>query len=98
MAYINTGYQRMTDLLINTTTNGVVTTTSLSLEQGFTQNGVVYLSVLDSDIQTMALSNYQQRVTDFSAYVQANFQTQYPGLFVITTGSYVQNTTACPLP
>jgi len=98
MAYINTGYQRATELTIRVKDNGtVVTTATLPLMSAFTQSGVTYPAVNSTQIAQMSLTDYNARVTAYAAYVTANYQSQYPGLSVSSTGARVQNLTSCPI-
>lgn len=98
MAYKNTGYQRATTLTVRIYENDVLTSSNvLPLMSAFTQSGVTYPAITSEDVQKMPLVDYQLRVSAYAAYVEANYQSQYPGLAVSVTGSRVVNTTACPL-
>lgn len=98
MAYINTGYQRATTLTISVLLNGDVQSTDVfPLMQSFTYNSVTYPTVTAVQIQQMSTTDYNARVAAYAAYVQANYQSQYPGLTVTAAGSRVQNLSACPI-
>jgi hypothetical protein len=97
--YKNNGYQRFTTLTIQTSTNGSVSATDvLPFMSSFTYSGTTYPDITTNDIQSMSLNDYNARAAAYASYVQANYQSQYPGLTVSATGSRVQNLTACPLP
>ena len=99
MAYKNKGYQRATTLTIKVYNDGELQSTNvLPLMSAFTQNGVPFATVDATQIAQMSTADYNTRVAAYAAYVQANYQSQYPGLTVSSTSSRVYNTTACPLP
>lgn len=99
MAYVNTGYQRATTLTIAALLNGVQQSSNeFPLMESFTQNSVTYPAVTSTQIAQMSTVDYNARVTAYAAYVEANYQAQYPGLSVTTAGARVENLTACPLP
>ena len=99
MSYTNTGYQRATTLTVVVKEDQLVISTNiLPLMSAFTQGGTSYPAVNSTQIAQMTTSEYTARVTAYAAYVQENYQSQYPGLVVLTTGSRVLNTTACPIP
>ena len=98
MAYINTGYQRATTLTIDVNLNGVQQSVNVfPFMESFTYNGVTYPAVISTQIQQMSTADYTNRATDYAAYVQANYQSQYPGLIVSASGSRVLNITSCPI-
>ena len=98
MRYTNSGYQRATKLTISVELNGVVQSTNIfPLLESFTYNSVTYPAVTTTQIQQMTNDDYTNRVTAYAAYVQANNQSQYPGLVVTSAGSRVYNDSACPI-
>ena len=64
----------------------------------FTQGGIAYPAVVADDIAKLSNVDYTARVTAYAAYVQANYQSQYPGLAVTADGARVYDVTSCPLP
>lgn len=99
MAYVNTGYQRATTLTIAVLLNGVEQSANVfPLMESFTQNSVTYPAVTSTQIAQMSTADYNARVSAYAAYVEANYQAQYPGLSVTTEGARIQNLNACPLP
>lgn len=99
MGYINTGYQRATTLTIITKVNGVQTASNvLPFMEQFVYNGTTYPAVDETQIAQMEQTTYDARVNAYAAYVQANYQNQYPGLTVTSAGSHPYNATVCPLP
>ena len=98
MAYINTGYQRATTLTISVLLNGDAQSTDVfPLMESFTYNSVTYPAVTTVQVQQMSTNEYNARVAAYAAYVQANYQSQYPGLTVTSAGSRVQNLGVCPI-
>jgi hypothetical protein len=98
MAYKNNGYQRATALTISVLMNGVVISSNqFPFMESFTHNAVTYTSVSPIEIQQMSTETYTARAIAYAAYVQANYQSQYPGLTVSDTGSRVYNDVACPI-
>jgi len=99
MATRNTGYQRATLLtIIVVRGSAVISTNDFHLGENFTYNGTAYPALTDAEIALMSLTDYNARATAYAAYVQQNYQSQYPGLTVSSSGTRVYNTTACPLP
>ena len=99
MPYQNDGYQRATTLTIIVKLNGNFQSNNVfPLMAAFTYNGVNYPALTPTAIQQMVTSDYTARATAYSSYIQANYQSQFPGLVVSSTGSRVENTLACPLP
>lgn len=101
MGYINDGYQRATTLTIITKINGVQSASNvLPLMEQFVYNGTTYPAVDATEIAQMEQTAYEARVTAYAAYVQANYQAQYPGLTVTSVGSHPYDTTqlVCPIP
>ena len=96
--YITTGYQRATQLKVQVYNNGsLVAEPTFSLLEAFIYNGVNY-SQLDSDqLARLTLDAYNARVEAYAAYIEENYQSQYPGLEISTTGARVYNETACPI-
>jgi len=92
--YVNTGYQRATTLTIKI--NGAVADV-LPFESAFTQAGTTYPAITTDSLRKLSNTDYNARVTAYAAYVTANYQSQYPGLSVSTTGARIYNTTACPI-
>jgi len=45
----------------------------------------------------MSTADYNARAIAYAAYVEANYQSQYPGLIVSADGSRVYDATACPI-
>ena len=98
MTYINTGYQRATTLTIIVKLNGVVQSTNVfPFMESFTYNSITYPAVTAVQIQQMSNDDYINRATAYAAYVQANYQSQYPGLTVSETGARVYNNVSCPI-
>lgn len=93
--FINNGYKRATTLTIKV--NGSVVAT-LPFMSAFTQSGVTYPAITNTELAQMSTTDYNARVTDYAAYVTANYQASYPGLAVSATGARVYDATACPLP
>lgn len=100
MAFINNGFKRATTLSIQILENSVPTgeAQELPLMSAFTQSGISYPAVTSTEIQQMLTADYTARVTAYASYVQANYQSQYPGLAVTDDGARVYDATACPLP
>lgn len=99
MSYINNGYKRATKLQVQVVDDGtVISTNDFPLLESFTQSGTTYPAVNSTQIAQMSTADYNARVTAYSAYVTANYQTQYPGLSVSATGARVYDATSCPLP
>lgn len=97
MGYINNGYKRFRTLTVIVKLNGVVQTTNvLPFMAAFTQ-GVTYPVVTPDQLAKLSTADYAARATAYAAYVQANYQSQYPGLTVSADGSRVYDATACPL-
>jgi len=98
MSYINTGYQRATTLTISVLLNGVVQSTNVfPLMQSFTYNSVTYPTITSVQIQQMSTNDYNLRVIAYAAYVESNYQAQYPGIEVSPDGSRIQNLGSCPI-
>jgi len=89
MSYINNGYKRFKTLTVKVKINGVVQSTNvLPFMSAFT-HGTTYPLITADD---------NSRATAYAAYVQENYQSQYPGLTVSAIGSRIYDVTACPLP
>jgi len=98
MPFKNNGYKRFKTLTVVVKLNGSVqTTTALPFMSAFTQGGVTYPAVTGDQLSKLPLVDYNTRATAYAAYVQANYQSQYPGLTVSAVGSRVYDDTACPL-
>ena len=98
MGYTNTGYQRATTLTIQVKLNGVVQSTNVfPFKESFTYNSVTYPALTTVQIQQMTNNDYANRATAYAAYVQVNYQSQYPGLTVSETGARVYNNVSCPI-
>ena len=98
MSYINNGYKRFKTLTVKVKINGVVQSTNvLPFMSAFT-HGTTYPLITADELAKMSLTDYNTRATAYAAYVQENYQSQYPGLTVSAIGSRIYDVTACPLP
>jgi len=97
MAFINNGYKRFKTLTVIVKSNGVQQSVNvLPFMSTFTQ-GITYPAVTPDELAKMSTADYNTRATAYAAYVQANYQSQYPGLVVTADGSRVYDETACPI-
>jgi hypothetical protein len=96
--YGNSGYQRSLDLIIELTyDNGYESDNTYSGMQAFTINGRTYANITTTDLQALTLTDYNKRLSDWIAYINANYLTRFPSLTITTDGARVYNTTACPI-
>lgn len=102
MAYKNNGNQRANTLTIQVTINGAVVNTLVYLiENSFTQAGVTYAAITDTQLAQLDEGLYETRLNAFCDWIEA----QNPGLTTIRTieGSATDNvpqrtnTTSCPI-
>ena len=97
MGYINNGYKRFKTLTVTVKLNGVQQSINvLPFTATFTQ-GVTYPFVTADELAKLSQTDYNARATAYAAYVQANYQSQYPGLVVSEVGSRVYDTGSCPI-
>ena len=97
MAFINNGYKRFKTLTVTVKLNGVQQSVNvLPFMATFTQ-GVTYPVVTADELAKMSTADYNARAIAYAAYVEANYQSQYPGLIVSADGSRVYYATACPI-
>lgn len=107
MAYIFTGWARNKTLNITTTTNGVPSTVSYSILNGFTvpvaieqpfsgvSTGDSFGAITARDLALLSTNDYNRRLYGFVNYVRA----QHPGITIqdLTVGALVQDNVNCPL-
>jgi len=97
MAFINNGYKRFKTLTVTVKLNGVQQSVNvLPFMSTFTQ-GITYPVVTADELAKMSTSDYNTRATAYAAYVQANYQSQYPGLTVSADGSRIYDDVSCPI-
>lgn len=96
--YITTGYQRSTQLKVQVYNNGtLVAENTFSLLEAFVYNGVNYSQLDNDQLARLPLDAYNERVEAYAAYIEENYQSQYPGLDISTDGARVHNENACPI-
>ena len=97
MAFINNGYKRFKTLTVTVKLNGVQQSVNVLPFMSTFTHGVTYPAVTADELSKMSTADYYTRATAYAAYVQANYQSQYPGLIVSADGSRVYDATACPI-
>lgn len=86
----NTGMQRATSLTVTKTVGGVqIYSRVYSLLSSFS----TYAAITANDCARLSVADYQDRLTGFISYVES----AEVGLTILSAGSYIENTTACPI-
>lgn len=86
----NTGMQRATSLTVTKTVGGVqIYSRVYNLLSSFS----TYAAITSNECARLSVADYNDRLTSFISYVES----AEVGLTILTTGSYVENLTACPI-